>query len=88
MHDGIILGVAVADAGTDAFGQVLEKVTAQGDINDLQAAADAEHRDTLGDGLARQSNLSGVAVWVHGIDAVVTWRTVKIGRDIAAAGEH
>ncbi|OAP87509.1 hypothetical protein A4H96_13485 [Acidithiobacillus ferrooxidans] len=88
MHDGIMFSIAVADAGANTFGQVLEKVAAQCDINNLQAAANAEHRDTPGDGLLRQSNLSGVAVWVHGMDAVVACCAIKIGRDVAAASEH
>ena len=75
-------------ADVDAVGEVLLERAAAGDIDQLEAAADAEHRQVALDGPAGEAQLRGVASLVAGAGRRVAVGAVHLGSDVVAADEQ
>ena len=68
-------------------GQVLVERAAQGDVEDLDAAADAEEGLAVGERLAGEEDFDAVALRVNGVGGGVALGAVGAGVHIAAAGK-
>ena len=68
---------------------MLLEVAAEGDVDDLHAAADGEQRSAGGEGPLRDGEVEGVLLGVDVVDLVVGGaRGVAAGVEVAAAGEQ
>ena len=80
-------GVRPVALVTDLVGQVLGERPAEGDVDQLHAAADAEHRHVAFDRAARQRQLRAVALGHGVLGHGMTVGSVGGGVDVIAAGQ-
>ncbi len=67
--------------------QMLNKVTPQGDVDNLKTAADGQRRYPLGQGLPPEIEFEGVALGIDVVDRAMRRLTVAARIDIAPAGQ-
>ena len=81
-------GRAAVVVVAEVLGQVLAQAAAEGDVDQLHAAADPQQRQVARQGAAREGHLEPVALG-HGVDGLgVTLGVVDGGVDVGAADEH
>ena len=73
--------------GPERFGQVLVQRAAEGDVDQLQAAADAEHRHAAALRAGEQGELPRVAVGARRVGRRVALGAVELGLHVEAARE-
>ena len=89
LHD-VLSEDAAADPvplGAERLGQVLVQRATEGDVEQLQAAADAEDRDAALPRPRQQRELPRVAVGARGVGERVALGAVQLGLHVEAAGE-
>ena len=88
VRDRLHVGRAMHDGGAEEIRDVLHEIAAERDVQDLHAAADAQHGKprTLERG-AHQYELEVVALVAHAVVRLVRVAAVVVGMDVAAARE-
>jgi hypothetical protein len=83
-----LAGHTLVDVVADGLGQVLDEVSAAGDVEELEAAADRERRQVARERRLQERQLARVAACVRDVRLGVCLGAIVRRVDVGAAGEH